>query len=250
MQDFRKHFGPEEKIHIEMTNGFDKHQYVSQIVDHYDGGILDILTPVQKSKIVYFANDSIVKITSSKGDAIYEIKAQLIEKTFGQISMMRLKIISDINKIQRRDFYRLRTILDITIRTIINVNEKKFGEKNKGIAIDISGGGLLLSTSAVMEENDFVELTLHLPEDKETTQLTQNDKYKTSKELAASNTNKAPTSNEIVLIGTIVRKHYDSNAKVAYEYGIRFEKISDFERNEITKFIFNEQRRLIKKGLV
>lgn len=221
MQEFKKHFGAGEKIHVEMINGYDKHQYVSQIVENYDNGIFDILTPVHKSRIVYFSNASIIKISTVKGAAIYEVEAKVLEKTFGRIPMMRLVVASNLNKVQRRDFYRLRTIVDISIRRAINLNEKKFGEKFSGTALDISAGGLLLNTNKDLEENDLLEMTLNLISER-----------------------------ELVLFGIIVRKQYNSVTRFSYEYGIKFQNVSDFEKNEITKFIFEEQRKLIKKGLV
>jgi c-di-GMP-binding flagellar brake protein YcgR len=33
-------------------------------------------------------------------------------------------------------------------------------------------------------------------------------------------------------------------------YGINFEKITETERNIIMRFIFEEQRKLVKKGLI
>lgn len=221
MQDYNKYFEVGDKIQLEMMYGFEREPYVSQIIEFYDNGILDVLTPIHKGRVVYFRNDSIIKVILSKNEAVYQINVKILEKTFGQIPMMRLEIVSDISKIQRRDFYRLRLIKEITYRKAISLKEKTFTEKFKGNLLDISGGGLMFNSPKEWQEQDMIEITLNLASGK-----------------------------ILTLMGVIVRKIYHNDIKYCYEYGIRFEGISEQERNEITKFIFEEQRKLVKKGLI
>lgn len=221
MQDYNKYFEVGDKIQLEMMYGFEREPYVSQIIEFYDNGILDVLTPIHKGRVVYFRNDSIIKVILSKNEAVYQINVKILEKTFGQIPMMRLEIVSDISKIQRRDFYRLRLIKEITYRKVISLKEKTFTEKFKGNLLDISGGGLMFNSPKEWQEQDMIEITLNLASGK-----------------------------ILTLMGVIVRKIYHNDIKYCYEYGIRFEGISEQERNEITKFIFEEQRKLVKKGLI
>jgi len=56
--------------------------------------------------------------------------------------------------------------------------------------------------------------------------------------------------NKVSFLGRVVRlTEYDSKNDVyKYEIGVKFEKIEERDRERIIGYIFQEQRRLIKKG--
>jgi len=198
-----------------------KHEYVSQINNIYNNEYLDVLIPISKKRIVYLKSESILKVIAAKEEAVYEFNARIVGKTFGAVPLLKLQIISDIKKIQRRDFFRLKLIRDIEGRKVENLKERKFGESFRGNMLDISGGGVLFNSATEFAEGDIIELTLDL------------------------------NGKKLIVFGSVVRKMYNlQNPKAPFSYGIRFEGVTEFERNEITKFIFEEQRKLIKKGLI
>ena len=100
------------------------------------------------------------------------------------------------------------------------MKQRKYGERFKCSLHDISAGGVLLSSSKELQEKDILEFTLNL------------------------------NGKKLIVFGIIVRRTMMNNSKATYFYGVRFDRMSEFERNEINRFIFEEQRRLIKKGLV
>ncbi|MDD3704562.1 MAG: PilZ domain-containing protein, partial [Clostridiaceae bacterium] len=138
----------------------------------------------------------------------------------GSIPLLRLKGISEINKIQRRDYYRLRIFREIEVRQIIDKNEKKYGESFKGNLQDISSGGLMFSTKEQFDEKDLLEFTLDLNDHK------------------------------MVVLGIVVRRNLNESYRSPYSYGIKYVDLNMADRNAINRFIFEEQRRLIKKGLI
>ncbi len=221
MLDFSKYLQVGEKIQVQYTDANNNvHEYSSQVVEFYSNGMLDILIPLYKNQIVYFRNDAKLKIVVPKGEAVFEFQTQIAEKQFGKIPLLRLQVSGQVNKIQRRNYFRLKVIKELEGRTVINLKERKFGDKFKGNLLDISGGGIQFNMLTELEENASVELT-----------MTLNDK-------------------KMTLFGIIVRKNFTNNAKAPFLYGVRFDRMSEFERNEIMKFIFEEQRKLIKKGLI
>lgn len=221
MPDLKRIFSVGEKVQIEFVDiAGRKHNYVSQINNIYDNEFLDVLIPISKSHIVYLRSESILKVIMAKGNAVYEFNAKIAGKLFGVIPLLKLQVISNIQKIQRRNFFRLKLMRDIEGRKVIEFKERVFGEKFKGNMLDISGGGMMFNSTILLEENELIEVTLNL------------------------------NGKKLVLFGMIVRRIFNNNPKAPYSYGIKFVRISEFERNEITKFIFEEQRKLIKKGLV
>ena len=221
MTDLKKYFEAGDKIQIQLADGKDKQQYLSQIEEIHDDDTLDILTPIHKGRILILMNDAIIRVIKINGDAIYEIKTKLIKKIFAKISMVRLEAVSEVTKIQRRNYFRLKSIKDVIARKVLDIKENQFEDKFKGIMLDISGGGLMISTTVELDVTDVLEVTMSLSSPK-----------------------------ELVLLGSVVRKTHNPDLRLSYSYGVRFDKISEFERNEIMKFIFEEQRKLIKKGLI
>jgi len=221
MFDLKKYFviGGKIQIHYIDPSGYLR-EYTSQVIELNDNEYMDVLIPIHNKHDVYLKQGSVLKLVISKGEAVYEFRAVLYEKLFGRIPILRLKVFPEINKIQRRNFYRLKLMRDIKARVVIDLKERKYGESFKCNLHDISAGGLLISCNNELNENDKLEATLDL------------------------------NGKKLIVFGAIVRKNLNINIRTAYLYGLKFERISEFERNEITKFIFAEQRKLIKKGLV
>ena len=92
------------------------------------------------------------------------------------------------------------------------------GNFEKGITKDISGGGICLCTNAKPEYGWFVEGWLALNE-------------------------------RIKFTGRVVRviNVYD-RGKYNYDVGIEFVEIANMDRERVIGFIFDEQRKLLKKG--
>lgn len=221
MTDLKKYFAIGEKINIYYIDAREHlREYTSQVVDLNDNGFMDVLIPIYKTQDVSLSQDSVIKLIISKEDAAYEYKAVVYEKLFGRIPILRLKIISDVKKIQRRDFYRLKMMRDVEVRLIEDLKEKKYSEKFKCNLHDISAGGILFSTNREFQESNMLELTLDLK------------------------------GVQVIVYGIIVRRTLTVSHRAPYSYGVRFDKLNEFDKNKITKFIFEEQRKLIKKGLI
>lgn len=221
MKDLNKYFTVGEKIQMDHLDASGHlHEYTSQVVELIDNEFLDVLIPIHKKHDVYLRPDTMLKLVVQKGEAIYELRAVLHEKLFGRIPLLRLKVLSEISKIQRRDSYRLQLMGDTEARLVEDLKQGKYSEVFKCNLHNISAGGVLLSSRKELQENDMLEFTLDL------------------------------NGKKLIVYGIIVRRTLTLNTKAPYAYGVNFERVSEFERNEITKFIFTEQRRLIKKGLV
>lgn len=220
MQDINKLLNIGDKINLIVMNTYDEHQYISRIDNINDDGTIDVLIPISKNRIVYIKNDTVLKVVAAKEGAIYEFKAKIVNKLFGVVPLLKLMRVSDIQKIQRRNYFRLKALRNIKIRKVVNLKEKLYGEYAIAAMVDISGGGLAFNANEELEINDFIEVALEL------------------------------NSNTINLLGKIVRAERDDSKPKKYSYGINFDKITEVERNVIMRFIFEEQRKLAKKGLI
>jgi c-di-GMP-binding flagellar brake protein YcgR len=220
MQDISKFLSIGTKIHILVMNNNNESQYVSRVDNINEDGTIDVLIPISKRRIVYINEDTVLKVIITKEGAIYEFEAEVENKLFGVDLLLRLKRTSDIQKIQRRNYFRLKSLNTIKIRKIVNLTEAIFSEYFNVAMVDISGGGLAFNSELELDINDLIEISVTL------------------------------NSNTINLLGMVVRADRNENNLKIMEYGINFEKITDTERNIIMTFIFEEQRKLAKKGLI
>ncbi|HYE84001.1 MAG TPA: PilZ domain-containing protein [Clostridia bacterium] len=221
MLNLNRYFKVSEKIQMDyMDKRGHLIGFTSQVVEVHGNEFIDVLIPIHKNEDVYLEKETIVKLIVQREGAVYEFRAVLSEKLFGRIPLLRFKILSEINKIQRRDFYRLKLMRETDARVVLNIKERKYGEKFKCTLHDISAGGLLFSSNKQLEEKDLLEFTLDL------------------------------NGKKLIVFGIIIRRSLAVNSRMHYIYGVKYDRMSEFERNEINKFIFEEQRRLIKKGLI
>jgi c-di-GMP-binding flagellar brake protein YcgR len=220
MQDISKFLSIGTKIHILVMNNNNESQYVSRVDNINEDGTIDVLIPISKRRIVYINEDTVLKVIITKEGAIYEFEAEVENKLFGVDLLLRLKRTSDIQKIQRRNYFRLKSLNTIKIRKIVNLKEAIFSEYFNATMVDISGGGLAFNSELELDINDLIEISVTL------------------------------NSNTINLLGMVVRADRSEDNLKKMGYGINFEKITETERNIIMSFIFEEQRKLVKKGLI
>lgn len=219
--DLNKYFKIGDRIQIVPKNREKKHEYISQIAGIYDG-YMDVLNPIYKSSLVYFRNDELLSVVIPKKEAVYEFKSKVTERSFGKVSLLRLKILSELNRVQRRDYYRLKITRTIELKKI-NTNKKE--EENngyyEGILADISGGGVLFFSKLELNLNDLIKLKISLDENK-----------------------------TFELNGIIKRKEFNIEKSFLYEYGAEFKNMKRIDRDILIKFIYDEQRKLLKRGLI
>lgn len=123
---------------------------------------------------------------------------------------------------QKREFVRLPVSLNVRFKVLDDtaVKTDEPPEIMEGTTIDISAGGLLFTTKALLCTNQLLELELKL----------------TEKDSIYCKAN---------VVRVFDRKHQNEDWKVALIY----EDIHERQRDRIFKFIFDKQREWIKKGL-
>lgn len=223
MQPLSKIFSIGDKVNVKAMDKSNKHIYVSQITDICEDEIIEISFPIHKNKTIYFINGEKLILVIGKQDAVFEFQAVVVEKKYENIPIMRLKVVSEPIRIQRRNFYRLKIVKPVEYRIINNLkdSEEEMPKYNEGVLLDISEGGLMFCTKKEMEESDLLELIIDIGINK-----------------------------GLKLKGIIVRKQYNADKSGLYEYGVRFSEINKKARNLLMKYIYEEQRKLLKKGML
>ncbi|NMB32944.1 MAG: flagellar brake protein [Clostridium sp.] len=198
---------------------------VSQFEWVEKGDVLCIAAPIYRGRLYPVNPGTKMDVVFIYRDNLYGFEAEVTNRGIKQkINLLKLKPLTGIRKIQRREFFRFECAVPIYYREIKDPRHIKRDEEGKLIKTytgDLGGGGVCIRLKEKIEYGSYVECELLL-----------ND------------------LNKVSFIGRVVRlTQYDFTCgEYKYEIGVQFEKISGKDRERIISFIFQEQRKLIKKG--
>ncbi len=204
---------------IKVINNIDN-IYVSQLLDVIEPDELIISGPITKGRLVLVHKDEKLEICynlDEKGKYCFD--ALVLSRNYSRIYTLRIKKISDIRKVQLRKYFRLPIALDVNKEFVSSDSLEVHNEKCE--AKDISGGGLKLYCNYHHELDDIVDCSFKI------------------------NGVMTYAKGKVVRVIDLV-----DNEKFKYNLGISFTAIKEFSRDEIIKYIFDQQRILRIKGLI
>jgi c-di-GMP-binding flagellar brake protein YcgR len=153
----------------------------------------------------------------------YRFTAKVISREIrDNMEYLKIMIEGDIEKIQRRRYFRLEFVIPVRYRVLDLESKQSNALFKKGFTRDISGGGLCINIKEKLKKNDLIECELGIMEDE-----TINCK------------------------GIIVRtdKKIIEN-RIIYRTAISINDIDEKKREKLVKYIFDKQRKLRKKGMI
>ncbi|MFZ5987420.1 MAG: flagellar brake protein [Bacillota bacterium] len=198
--------------------------FVSEFEWAQSSKILFVAAPIHEGKLYPVSIGTLVDVSFISGNNLYEFRAKVIDRGVKHnISLLKIEALSDIERIQRREFFRFECAIPVSVRIMNSLKNADFQDTNviKTFTRDLSGGGVCIRLKEQVEQGKFISCELSL-----------ND------------------FNKVGFVGKVVRltKYDTSQGIYKYEIGVLFEKIEQKDREKIISFIFQEQRRLIKKG--
>lgn len=182
--------------------------------------ILHIAAPIYEGRVYPVQVDTEIVVSFIKDNNFYEFTARVIDReNKDNLPMLKIQALNTIEKIQRREFFRIDINLPIKYRVIDSVDMESDEEYVETITRDISGGGLCMRLKEPIEIDKYLDCELSI-------------------------------FNSVKFIGKVVRliKYDTLHGPYKYEIGVSFERIDDAMREKIISYIFQEQRKLLKKG--
>lgn len=223
--------------------------YVSQVLDSYQKNKIKIAMPIENGKLMLLETGKKYRLCFYTERGLYQCKGIVLKRFREQnIFVLLIYVISDLEKYQRRQYYRLHYRLKFRYRVIsdeeifyreklaedifIDENEKKrceeickeMEEKSEwylGMMMDISGGGIRFHSKKYHAKNIKILMEIILPDS------SKNKKYE-----IMSN----------VITCEKVRKYFGF-----YESRVKFLNINTEQRENIIQFIFQEERKIRRK---
>lgn len=228
----------------ESINNDPKVTYVSQLLDILDKRQLKLAMPSVRGRIIPLDIGDVYNCVFYTGKGLYRCQCEIVERFKDEnIHYAIVQQKSDLERYQRREYYRLNCLMDAFARKISKEEEiclRKLKNKDfdsdgeywscmakldaivkewKKITItDISGGGARFNSSMefAQEENIFMKLSFGF----------KNRSY------------------GYELMSRIVKCTSIENRASGFETRIEFQSISNKERENIIQFIFEEQRKM------
>lgn len=227
-------------------------KYVSQVLEFLDGNKVKIAMPIYNNKIVLLELEERYHLCFYTSRGTYQCKAAVVDRRKdGRVMVLIVEILTNIEKFQRREYYRLERIMDITYRLytkeeeiylnrIVENNFQTMAEKTECLEklkvlqsdwmsatiTDISGGGARFNTGFQSNSGDYIILNI-------TFQM-------------------SAKAYDFKLKSLVISSRSLMNREGLYENRVEFIEIDVEQRETLIKFIFEEERKMRKreKGLI
>lgn len=209
-----------------------KKVYVSQVNDILSEDRLEILMPLEKSKLILLPVNAEYDLYFYTATGLYQCFVNVIDRYKSENQFILLvELTSNLRRFQRREYYRLGCALEMNARPL-EKEEVDAVENNstflvpglplkRSVIVDISGGGIRFVGSYCYEPESLVYCKYSLVIDGNAKEYTLVSKVLTARELED-------------------RPGY-------FEHRAQYINIDTVEREEIIRFIFEEERKHRKR---
>lgn len=232
-----------KKVRISAIELENEKIYRSQLIDFIDNQTIIILMPIEKGRIIPLSVGDKYNVRFFTKKGLYQCNANIINRSkIKNIYVLTLELISELEKKQRREFYRLECVLDIGYYIIadveiaimnkiktnnitdqseyenyVNALDECKREWFKGIVVDISGGGARFVSDKLHEFGNMIHISV-----KSDSNIKLQNKW---------------------IKAMIISSEKMMNRQGFYEHRIQFKDIIKEDREAIIRYIFEEERK-------
>lgn len=201
--------------------------YSSKVYDILGEDRIEILMPIEHSRLVLLPVDAEYKVVFFTKQGLYQCRTRVAERyKNNKVYLLVLELTSSMTKYQRREYYRFNCVLPLQDR-VLTAEEQ--GRKKidtlvvgtEGTIVDISGGGLRFVSQQNYQKEDLAYCRFFLKIRGE------NKRYD--------------------VVGRVLGIKALENQPDKWEIRVCFEYIQDRIREEIIQYIFEEERKQRKK---
>ncbi len=210
-----------------------KRVYSSKINDIISEDRLEILMPMEKTKLVLLPVDAEYDMSIYSKNGLYQCFVRVVDRYKSEnMYLLVVELTSNLRRNQRREYYRFSCALEMCSRSL-ETEEVDAIEKDemfnmvpglplkRSVIVDISGGGLRFISEQKYEEGSLIYCSYHL---------------------LVNGTRKL-----YELISKVLEVKPVENRKGVYEHRVQYINISEGVREQIIRYIFQEERKSMKK---
>lgn len=205
-----------------------KRKYLSQVYEIISDDRMEIMMPMEQTKLILLPVDGEYDAVFY-GEHLYQCFIRIIDRyKSNNVYILEVEMTSNLRKYQRREFYRFSCALEMCARPLQEEEIKAVVQKEtyhltpglplkRSVIVDISGGGLRFMSNQKYEPESLIYCTYHLLLDGK--------------------------NKECEIIGKILTVKELDNKKGTYEHRVQYVNLDVDNREEIIKYIFEEERK-------
>lgn len=210
-----------EKLHIIPGTGSRlNYTFVTHVAEQLGNHRLLVYTPISRGNLVRLPEGADYQFLFYTQNELFQASGTVLEHcTINGLHYMKITY-SDWQRIQRRTFFRLHCLLDFTFSNLADCSEDQPPQDlpvYKGVIKNLSGGGMFFVTEVKLAQND--EILCHLK---------LNDKSLTVK-------------------GKVIEAEAPLATESLYKYRAGFIELERQQEEQLVRFIFSLQLKMIKK---
>lgn len=202
--------------------------YKTSIYDILEDGKIEIVMPMDQTRLVLLPVDGEYEVCFFSHGGMYKANVRITDRQkINGIYILVAEMITNLHKFQRREYYRFNCIIAMWAREMTPQEIDAFSrglpelisdsKMTRGVIVDISGGGLRFVSREVFRQDSVILLKFNLTI--------------------------AETEREFILAAKVIYSREIENRRNEYENRLKFVYIENSTREEIIKYIFDEERK-------
>ncbi len=208
--------------------------YYSSVCEIVSEDTLEIVMPTEKTKLVLLSVDMRYKLIIYTKSGLYQCKARVVDRyKSNNMYIAVMELFTELRKYQRRDYYRFNCAIDMSSRILTEEEAEAIRQNvpylletgipmDKGVVVDISGAGIRFVTNKQYEKESFLMADFNLTVDGK------------------------PVKFEVICKVLAVKEV--ENRRGTFEHRAKFCNIRESVREQIIKYIFQEERKTRSKN--
>lgn len=215
----------------DLMEGKKSNKYVSQVFDFTENGNIKVAMPILRGRLIPLTKGAKYEAFFYTSRGLFQCRALVVDRyKSGNIYTVEIELKSELQKYQRRQYYRLEKAIPIKYSQLSEINyvkmikTRKFPEEmmdssiyENGMSADISGGGMRFVGNKKIEKDDKVLIVFDVSSENVQTQF----------HLPAS----------------VILSFELPNRVNFFEHRVEFENISKEYREILIRYIFEEERK-------
>ena len=192
--------------------------YISQ-VKAVKGDIIILDPPTAYGKTTLPVDEeTALKFYFATEQGILSFNGKVLESKT-QDGCLTIQLLAEQKRIQRRDYYRLPCVLPFNFYVLEDIDdiEEHDEQEYSGVIKDVSSGGLRFIAREDLGEVKYLKCLLDFD------------------------------TKIFAIAGVVLQKQIFPRSKYKYQYRIKFYELDGSDETRITKFVFDEKRRLLAK---
>ena len=233
-----KYVEPGDKLELTLVeNGAsekdNKRVYHSKINDVLSEDRLEILMPMEQTKLILLPVDAEYDMAIYSKNGLYQCFVRVVDRyKSDNMYLLVVELTSNLRRNQRREYYRFSCALEMCSRSL-EAEEVEAIEHDqminlvpglplkRSVIVDISGGGLRFISEQKYEEGSMIYCSYHL---------------------LVNGTRKL-----YELVSKVLEVKPVENRKGVFEHRVQYVNISEGMREQIIRYIFQEERKNMKR---